>query len=433
MQRINFSRWYLLCLALLALCHTSLAEEPPKVSPQRAGLSADKLQRIDALFQQAVEKKQIAGAVVLLARNGHVGYLQGIGLQDAEAKTPMAANTIFRIASMTKPITSVAAMMLVERGVLKLDDPIAKYLPEFKDVQVVVPHKSADTTTYTTIPAERPITVHHLLTHTSGLTYGFFGKPYVSDRYRAAHVSDGLVQTEGTIGDNVQRLAKQPLLHQPGSAWEYGLNTDVLGRLIEVASGKDLDTFFREEITRPLKMNDTHFFVPSEKKNRLAALYAPKEDKTIARVGEEPVKAGLLVYSASFHYKGPRTFFSGGAGLVSTASDYARFLQMLLNGGQLDGVRLLKAETVKRMTENQIRKLGVEAAFGYGFGILADPAKAKDVASAGTYSWGGIFSTYFWVDPEKKLIGVMMTQLYPSGHLTLTNDFKKLAYESLTD
>src|SRR6266851_1798432 len=377
MQRTNLSRWALLCLAFLALCRPSIAEEPLKISPQKAGLSADKLQRIDALFKDAVEKRQIAGAVVLLSRQGnvgYVGYLRGFGMQDAEAKTPMTANTIFRIASMTKPVTSVAAMMLVDRGQLKLDEPISKYLPEFKEMKVLVPAKSADAAKYTTVPAEREITIHHLLTHTSGITYGFFGKPFLGDLYRDASVSDGLVQTEGTIGDNVKRLAKLPLLQQPGSAWEYGLNSDVLGRVIEVASGKDLDTFFRDEITRPLKMNDTHFFLPEEKRDRFSALYAPNEDKTIARVGEEPVKAGRLIYSANFHYKGPRTFFSGGAGLVSTASDYARFLQMLLNGGQLDGVRLLKAETVKQMTANQIGQLSVGPGvrFGYGFGILAD-------------------------------------------------------------
>jgi CubicO group peptidase (beta-lactamase class C family) len=438
MQSTKFSRWCLLGLVFLTLGRVASAEQPLAISPEKAGLAAEKLQRIDALFSDAVQKKQIAGAVVLLARQGTIGYLQGIGLRDAEAGTPMTRDTIFRIASMTKPITSVAAMMLVDRGELKLDDPIAKYLPEFKDAKVAVPGKPGDAARYTTVPAEREITVHHLLTHTSGITYRFFGKPILGDLYREAGVSDGLVQTEGTIGDNVKRLAKLPLLHQPGSAYEYGLNSDVLGRVIEVASGKDLDTFFREEIFRPLKMRDTYFFLPGEKKERLAALYTPDKDKKISRVGEEPVKAGALIYSASFPYQGPRTFFSGGAGLVSTAADYGRFLQMLLNGGELDGVRLLKAETAKKMTENQIGELPMGfgspgSRFGYGFGILIDPAKAKDVASAGTYTWGGIFNTYFWVDPQKKVIGIMMTQLYPSNPLALANELKKLAYESLKE
>ena len=381
MPRTNVFRSSVLFFAFLALCCTASAQELPKVLPQEAGLSADKLQRIDALFNEAVAKKQIAGAVVLLARQGKVGYLQGIGVQDAEAKTPMTPGTIFRIASMTKPVTSVAAMMLVDRGALKLDDPISKYVPEFKVAKVLVPDKAADPGKYTAVAAERPITVHHLLTHTSGLTYGFFGKPYLGDLYRNAGVSDGLIQTEGTIGDNVKRLAKLPLLHQPGSAWEYGLSSDVLGRVIEVASGKDLDTFFREEIFRPLKMTDTYFFLPAEKKDRFAALYAPNEDKTIVRVGEGPMKAGALLYSASFHYQGPRTFFSGGAGLVSTASDYARFLQMLLNGGELDDIRLLKAETVAKITANQIGTLPMglgNAAFqGVRFGLLVLAAKYK--------------------------------------------------------
>jgi CubicO group peptidase (beta-lactamase class C family) len=437
MQRLTSSRWFLAAL-VVALCSTGArADTLPKVSPEQAGLSSSGLKRLDALLQDAVDQQQIAGGVALLARKGKVGYLQAIGRQDVEAGKPMAPDTIFRIASMTKPVTSVAVMMLVDEGRLRTTDPISKYLPEFKSPRVLVP--AADGAGYALVPAERAITVHHLLTHTSGITYRFLGRPHLGPLYRQAGISDGLSQTEGTIADNVKRLAALPLLHQPGTAFEYGLSIDVLGRLVEVVSGQGLDQLFHQRIFKPLRMTDTSFFLPAEKRSRLAALYAPGTDKKIVRVGEEPVTAGELIYSASYPYRGPRTYFSGGAGLVSTASDYARFLQMLLGGGELDGVRLLKPETVKQMTQSQIGMLkpligGTPGnPFGYGFGIVTAEGKDKDVASVGTYSWGGIFYTHFWVDPRKELVGILLTQVYPYGHLTLRNDFKKLAYEALAE
>jgi CubicO group peptidase (beta-lactamase class C family) len=436
MQPVRPHRWRLaLCLAAL-VCSQSRADDFPRVAPEAAGLSSAQLKKIDELFQAAVDKRQIAGSVVLLARDGKIGYLRASGMQDAEGKTAMAADTLFRIASMTKPVTSVAVMMLAAEGNLSVADTLSKYLPEFKDAKVLVPGKNGDGADYTIVPADRQITIRDLLTHTSGITYRFWGRKYLTDLYRKAGVSDGLVHPEGTIADNVKRLAGCPLLHQPGTAWEYGLNTDVLGRVVEVASGQDLSTFFETRIFKPLGMRDTFFFVPGEKRSRLAALYAPGADKTVRRVGEGPVTVGELIYSASYPYREPRTYFSGGAGLVSTAGDYARFLQTLLNGGELYGVRLLKADTVQAMTQNQIGKLkpGIQShgiAFGYGFGIVTKENRNSDVASVGTFSWGGIFNTYFWADPKERLIGMMMTQLYPSGHLTLAADFKKLAYAAL--
>jgi CubicO group peptidase (beta-lactamase class C family) len=435
-MQVQAARWLLLLvLVVLATGLVSAQERFPKPNPAEVGLSPERLQRIHALLQGHVDQKLIAGGVALIARHGKLAYLDSAGVRDREAGKPMTPDTIFRIASMTKPVTSVAVMMLVDEGRIKLDDPLSKYVPEFKSMTVL---RRKDDGTYERVPAEREITVHNLLTHTAGISYGFFGKEHISDLYKKANISDGLTQTEGTIGDNAQRLARLPLLHQPGSTWEYGLNTDVLGRVIEVASGMTLDQFCQKRIFEPLKMPDTHFFLPTEKRDRLAAVYTPGEDKTITRVGDKPVTTGPVTYSASFHYLGPRTYFSGGAGLVSTASDYARFLQMLLNRGELDGVRLLKPETVDQMTRNQIGDLKNAFSphgdkFGYGFGVVTEAAKGKDPASAGTYYWGGFFNTLFFVDPEKKMVAVLLTQLYPSNHLKLRDEFKRLVYEALAE
>ena len=294
-----------------------------------------------------------------------------------------------------------------------------------------------------TVPARREITIHDLLTHTSGLTYRFFD---TTGLYAAAGVSDGLCETPGTIADNVARIAKLPLVHQPGTTWQYSLSIDVLGRVVEVASGRTLDEFFRERIFGPLGMADTYFIVPESARQRLAALYTPGPDKSIRRVGTGKLAAGTVIYSATYPTWDASRYFSGGAGLSGTIGDYARFLQMLANRGELDGARLLRPETVDLMTSNQIGELRIGFphhgdAFGYGFGILTPAGKTEsfrksvydDVATAGTFSWGGIFNTYFWVDRERHLIGILMTQIYPSDHLKLREEFKRLSYEALAE
>jgi hypothetical protein len=253
--------------------------------------------------------------------------------------------------------------------------------------------------------------------------------------YQQAKISDGLAPTDATLDENVRRLAGLPLKFQPGSAWEYSLSADVLGRVIEVISGKSLDGFFRERIFQPLGMNDSYFTVPNEKRNRLATLYGPATDKRIQEVRDDPAHVGTLAFSPSFAYS-PKVYFSGGAGLCSTAPDYARFLQMLLNKGELDTKRLLKPETVEQMTRNQIGDLKISfnghgSGYGYGIGIVTAADKGNEAASMGTFSWGGIFNTYFWVDPEKQMVGILMTQLYPYDQLSLRDDFKCLSYEAL--
>jgi putative heme-binding domain-containing protein len=408
--------------------------EPAKDQPDAARPTAGRWERVRKLIQEHVDKREIAGAVVLVQERGKPIYYEAIGKSDVEANSPMTRDTIFRIASMTKPITSVAVMMLVEDGKLSLDDPLSKHLPEFTDMAVLVPTKES----YRLVKAERAITIRHLLTHTSGIIYRFSGRPHFAKLFADAGVSDGLVETEGTIGENVKRIAKLPLLHQPGTAWEYGLNTDVLGRVVEILSGKTLDEFFRERIFTPLQMHDTGFLVPKEKRSRLAALYTPDDKKVIRRVGNEPIRFGALLYSATYQTADNSRYYSGGAGLVSTARDYGRFLQMMLNRGELDGKRLLKPETVDQMTKNQIGDQQIAFTvhgdgFGYGFGVVTGREKPPSPASVGSYSWGGIFNTFFWVDPRRQLIGIVLTQLYPFDHLALWKNFQTKVYEVLDD
>jgi CubicO group peptidase (beta-lactamase class C family) len=290
---------------------------------------------------------------------------------------------------------------------------------------------------YRIVPAAREITIRDLLTHTSGITYRFFGRPFLDKFYTAANISDGLVQTEGTVAENIDRLAALPLKHQPGTAWEYGLSTDVLGRVVEAASGLPLDRFFRQRILDPLGMHDTHFFLPAGKRWRLAAVYTPADDGTVNRHGEDIVREESLIYSVTVPYDGPTTYFSGGAGLVSTAPDYYRFCQMLLNEGELEGVRILKPETVALMTRNQIGDLEPfwpvhGNRFGYGFGVFTEGHETDRGEAPGTYSWGGFYYTDFWIDPEHELIGILMTQVYPSK-LTLREDFRRAVYQALAD
>ncbi len=342
---------------------------------------------------------------------------------DETPDRPMHTDTIFRIASMTKPITAPAVMLLVEVGKLALDDPVSKYIPEFNNPKILVEvehyDKKTDTETYTyrLEPAKRQITIRHLLTHTSGITYRFFGADFIEKIYTDAGISDGLTQTKGTIGKMVKRMGKLPLMYNPGDSWNYGLSNDVLGYLIEVVSGMPFDQFLQKRVFQKLDIKDTYFFLPDDKVARLSALWEPDGNGGIKKTSEEPKELGAHRYSASYHYKGPKTHFSGGAGLVSTALDYAKFLQMLVNGGELDGVRLLKSKTVDMMTTNQIGELNTMFNTKYGFSLGLDMIKDEKGSEIGVknYYWGGYFHTKFRVTPGKKLIMVMLTQLFPSN------------------
>jgi CubicO group peptidase (beta-lactamase class C family) len=423
----------LLAIALLPaiLAARAAAQGLPTDQAAELGFDPAKLARIQALLDENVRSGQFAGASALIARHGRVALLATSGHADREAGTPFAADTIVRIASMTKPVTSVAAMILVDEGKLSLDDPVAKFLPEFEHMKVIGADADAPLA-----DAERPITVRHLLTHTSGLSYRFIGHPVLGPIFVEHAVSDGLSETPGTLADNVKRIARVPLVAQPGTTWHYGLNTDVLGRVIEVASGRSLDAFLRERIFDPLKMPDTHFVLPPDRRGRLAAVYGIENGQPLARRPASLIQRGPLVYTTTFPAWDDNVgFYAGGAGLVSTLGDYARFLQMLVNKGELDGVRILKPETVAAIGSNQLGDIPFAGGpFGDGFGLgFAVVTKSPDGTgpAPGSLSWAGFFSTYFWADPENQLIGVLFTQTHPGGESTLTLDFQRLTYEAL--
>ncbi len=395
------------------------AADLEKAPPKKVGLSAARLERVAAAVQPYLDNKQLAGAVVGVARQGKLVYLKSFGAMDIEANKPMRDDAIFRIASMTKPVTSVAVMMLHEEGKFLLDDPLSKYIPEFKEPKVLTGDGSDASKTE---PAKREITIRDLLRHTSGISYRFWNKP-IAKMYEAAGIQDGLEPTQGTVGEMAKKLGKMPLVNQPGEIYEYGLNTDVLGYLVEVVSGMPLDKFFKERIFAPLKMNDTQFYLSEAQKPRLVSLYLPGE-KGLTKAPDAPTRWEQLVFSPAVPYSDKRTYFSGGAGLTSTVGDYLRFTQMFLNGGQLDGVRLLSRKSVELMAMNHLGRLSVwdvyaPAAignlgdkFGLGFGVKSD-AGMNELGSVGEFMWAGIFNTRFWIDPKEKMAIVVMGQLIP--------------------
>jgi len=415
-----------ICIALSPLAY---GQGLPAAAPKSVGLSRQRLDRITTLMQQQVDGQLLAGAVALVARNGQVVYLESVGLRDKERHAGMSPDTIFRIASMSKPITSVAVMMLYEEGHFQLKDPISKFIPEFKNVKVLVP--GDDGAEGQLVPAKREITIRHLLTHTSGLTYQW--DPRVGAKYSEAGITHGLLQDNDLLGDDMKKLAQLPLVHQPGEAWTYGLNTDVLGRLIEVVSGMSLDEFLRTRIFLPLQMNDTYFFLPMEKVSRLAAVYGPDSNGTLKRLGNDILGDGPFKICVTYPCEGPRRYYSGGGGLCSTVLDYARFAQMLLNGGELDGVRLLSRKTVDWMTADQVGGLKADSGFGLGFGVTRSLSESTELPSAGSYRWGGLWYTTFFVDPAEHMLGVCMAQLYPSGKATLNDQFEPLARQAIID
>ena len=376
-----------------------------------------------------VAQQKIAGGVTLLARHGKIAHLGVYGMMDVEAGTPMTPDTIFRIASMTKPITSVAVMMLYEEGHFRLNEPVSKYIPAFKEMHVMPPESAEDSAQ--PVPATRQITIWHLLTHTSGLTYHWNER--LGPQYAAADITHGLLQDASTLDEKMKVLATIPLLYQPGAEFEYGLSIDLLGYLVEVVSGMSLNEFFSERIFRSLDMNDTHFFIPEAKRERLATVYERTKDGPITRKSPEPTVEGSLTYSTDYPYKGPRTYFSGGGGLVSTAPDYARFAQMMFNGGELNGVRLLSRKTVALMTLNQLANMDVDFGFGLGFSVVRDESDLNEIGSVGRFGWSGFFFTSFFIDPQEQMIGIFMCQLHLSGGLDLGEKIRILSYQAIAD
>ncbi len=418
-------------LAALALAEPVASESPRPPRPDVAGVSAARLDRLHQRLQVFVDRGELSGLVTLVAREGKVIDLWAGGMQDREKSQLMRPDAIFRIASMTKPVTSVAVMILYEEGRLRLTDRVSKYIPALGERQVL--SKAEGDAEPKSQPAKRQITLRDLLTHRSGLTYAFLENGPVGDVYRSLGVNEGTTPTEETQADNIARLAKAPLASEPGGGARYGLSTDVLGRVVEVVSGQTLNAFFRDRIFKPLRMTDTGFVVPDQKWSRFATLYRGLDEGGIRPMAEKETFDKNEVKTAG-NYRAPGHFFSGGAGLTSTASDYARFLQMLLNGGELEGVRLLSPKTVELMTVSHTRDLpavGPGWEFGLGFGIVTDVGATQKPGSPGSYFWGGIFGTSFWVDPKEKLIGVLMTQRYPENDVRWNETFQVMVYQSL--
>jgi CubicO group peptidase (beta-lactamase class C family) len=394
----------------------------PTARPESVGVSSERLARIGPVMQGYIDAGLVPGAVTAIMRRGKLVHFQVQGEMDVASGAPMTEDTLFRIASMTKPITSVALLQLWEQGRFQLRDPVARFLPEFAAAQV---SSTADASGATgeLLPLQRPMTVRDLLTHTAGLANAYIGNTEFYQQAMAPRPEDDLASF-------IQRMATLPLNYQPGSAWQYSAATDVVGRLVEVLSGEPLDAYLRNHIFEPLGMRDTHFFLDEDKAPRLAAQYRPGVDQRIEL--DDPAGA------ASRWVSGPKRLFRGAGGLVSTTRDYLRFQQMMLNGGELAGVRILAPTTVGLMLENHTGALplwlaGPGMGFGLGYGVVTDRGAAATPLSLGAAYWGGAYCTLSWLDPEQELVAVIMTQVRPYTHLNIRQDFQVLTYQALLE
>jgi CubicO group peptidase (beta-lactamase class C family) len=429
----------IVCILCLAAILPAWPQSLETVKPEQVGLSSERLERIGKVFNREIDQGKLPGAVVLVARKGRVAYFESFGFRDKAAGTPMTKDSLFEIYSMTKPLVSVAAMMLVEEGRLQLADPVAKFLPEFANLQVSVPKFDTATgkLTYGLASLDRPMTVQDLLRHTSGLVYGdSTADSQVKDAYLKAGIlklNDATYDLRDlTPDDEIARLSKLPLAHQPGTTWEYSVSVDVLGRVIEKVSGERLSDFLDERLFKPLKMVDTGFFVPKPNIDRLAQPLST--DPTTGA----PVK----LHDVSTRPAND----SGGAGGVSTAGDYLRFAQMMLNGGWLDDAQILSRTTVSLMTADHLGPQMVRAmqpsevtmgspgyTFGLGFAVRPEPGIVAFPGSQGDYMWAGFAGTYFWIDPKEDLIGILMTQAPGPTRQYYRREIRQLVYQAVTD
>lgn len=403
-----------LALACAALLHAPAATAAPPRPALVAGFSAERLKRLDAAIDEQIAQQQLAGAVMVVARDGRPVVFKAYGQSDIENAKPMRTDTIFRIASMSKALTTVAAMMLYEEGRFLLKDPVAKYLPAFANLQVALPGGGTE-------KPHRPPTIHDLLTHTAGMSYG---PGPAQAAYEKAGLTDWyLAGNDETLAQWADRFAALPLQSQPGEQFIYGYATDVLGRLVEVLSGQPLDRFIKTRITDPLRMPDTGFFLPADKVGRLANVYGLEDGQL--KLMETPAKSDFV--------NGPRKLLSGGAGMLSTAGDYTRFLQMLLNQGELDGVRLLAPKTVALMTADHLgpKSRGDADGFGLGFWVNVRTGGFTELGSEGAFGWGSAYFPQYTVDPKERLVILFMTQLRPAGNSTLHLRVRGLAYQAL--
>ncbi len=408
----------------LGVCAAAATAQLPRATPEEVGLSSERLERVGEVFSTYADEGRLAGAVGMVIRRGKVAWVDSWGLRDVASGDPMETDDLFRIYSMTKPVTSAAVMILYEEGLFFLDDPVSRYLPELGNLRVADHEASNGPDDIQTVRADRSMTVRDLLRHTSGLSYGSFSNTVVDQAYRAS----GLLGWS-TLEELVAALGEQPLVWQPGTRWHYSLSTDVLGRLVEVLSGLPFDVFLRERIFEPLDMDDTAFYVRPQDRERFAQIYG--------HAGRRGGPLTLEVADPGGYTPGV-TRFSGGGGLVSTAQDYARFTQMLLNGGELDGARILSPTTIDLMTTDHLNDdgasfLGNGWGFGLGFTVKNQPALDGMPDSVGTYYWWGVAGTGFWIDPVQDLIGIFMVQIRPNLDLNFRDQFKRLVYQAVID
>ncbi len=422
---MSLPRLFLIACLALASASSALAQGLPRGRADQLGFSAERLARIDSVMQQYVDSGRVAGVVTFITRHGRVAHVGAYGWADREAGRRMGGDVIFRIASQSKAVTSVAVMALVEEGRLRLADPVSRWLPSFATATVADSGRR--------VPVRRAVTIRDLLTHTAGISYGT--DSVVQDLYRVAGLGPAagygwyFADKSEPICTSMDRLGALPFVAQPGARFVYGYNTDILGCVVERASGQSLDAFLQARIFRPLRMTDTRFFLAPDQRDRLAVVYAANDRGGYVRADDGPRGQGAYV-------DGPRASFSGGAGLLSTAGDYARFLQMLLNGGTLDGVRILAPATVALMTENHVGTLYNSTratGFGLGFEVLLDPGRAAQYGSRGRFGWGGAYATNYWVDPGEDLVAVFMVQLLPSGGFDLADKFRTLVYQAILE
>jgi CubicO group peptidase (beta-lactamase class C family) len=396
----------------------------PRARPEAVGLSAERLARLTPVLKSYVDSGTLAGSVTLIARRGKLVYLQALGTADREANTPMRTDTMFRIASQTKGIVAVGTMMLVEQGKLLLTDPVGKYLPEFAHTKVAV---IKETGGYDVVDAKRPIAIRDLLLHTSGISYG---RGIAADRWQEAGIQGYyFADRNEPVGATVSRMAALPFDAQPGERWVYGYSFDILGAVIERVSGQPLDEYLRKQIFEPLGMSDATFYLRQDQRGRLAVVYGKGSAGSLERRPEQG-ETGQGAY-----VEGPRRSFSGGAGLLATASDYSRFLQMLLNGGQFEGKRLLSRKTVELMTSDHLNGIAFRPGTGegLGFSVVKDLGARGDPGSVGEFGWGGAYHSTYWVDPREQLVVIYLTQLNPAGDIDDFGKLRALIYQAIVD
>lgn len=423
MKHLTSALLTVLCAAFLLSANGQSVIQTAK-TPE-AGIDYDRLANIDTLINGYVQRGWVRGVVTLIVKKGKVIQHKGYGYSNAEMKKPMKPDDIFRIASQTKAITSAAMLILYDQGRISLHDPVSKYLPGFSNQQVIDTYTAADTT-YSTVPAKRGVTIKDLLTHTSGIDYPGIGTEMMKAIYAKANVPTGLGTVHSNLIDEMNRIGKLPLAFQPGTQWRYSLGTDVLGAIIEVVSGMNLEDFMRKNIFEPLGMNDTWFNLPASKADRLTALYTEDTAKRAIPWGQN--EFGI---DANYPLQ-TKKFFSGGGGLSATAMDYAIFLQMILNGGTYNGRTILSRRAVEMMLHNQLdRPFDGTNYFGLGFGITSEKGSAERSRNAGSFDWGGFFGTSYWVDPREELVVLFLTQQVPNTHGDLRQKFEQILYGSL--